>query len=116
MPLVSVLEGGVQLVLRANDDTDVVLNFSADQFDQFSSRATQLVAAARLVASARSRKPGAGIHLEVPHVIVEAATATATTAGGGKVILSLRDSNGAYHYYGLSIKQSALLRPEMRMA
>lgn len=110
MPRASVAEDGslIQLVFKGPTGK-VTLNFRADKFEQFASRAIQLFT------HARNQKLTTGDHLEILPVPAVAAMAQAPV-GGSKVIVSFRADNGVPYSFAIDPDESKQLRPQLRTA
>lgn len=110
MPRASLLEDGSVVELQFKSARGpVTLIFDPDDLERFAARSMELIR------HAQNKRRAISGHLEVHASDVVGAIAD-SPAGGGKVILSLRGSNGIVQAFGLTPQQSLELRPMLEKA
>ncbi len=96
----------VELEFVSEEDTTTTLSFDAARFERFASMAVELFT------DARNRRAATTGHLEIRAVEVVALMAEAP-AGGGKVILCVRNKLGLPYYFSMSPEDAGKLRSEL---
>jgi hypothetical protein len=111
MPRASYAEDGseIQMEFQADDNRRITLAFEPNALDLFVSRTMQIVN------HARNQKLSIGDHFAIQASEVVAALAQAP-AGGGKVILALRGTNGILQHFALTPNEADSLRPQLHQA
>lgn len=110
MPRASLLEDGSLVELHFKSVRGpVTLVFAPDDLERFASRSVELIR------DAQNRKRARAGHFVSVASDVVVADADAPV-GGGKVVLSLRGTNGIIQQFGLTPSQSAELRPQLENA
>ena len=96
----------IELEFVSEEDTITRLSFDAERFERFASLAVELFT------EARNRKAATTGHLEIRAVEVVDSTALAP-AGGGKVILSVRNKLGMPYHFSMPPEDAQKLRSEL---
>ncbi len=111
MPHAYVFDDGtvIELEYESDDGARIHLSFSAEQFEQHSSRAIELFTLAR------SRKLTSGDPVAI-HPVEVVETFADAAVGGGMVILGLLTSSGLPYHFALTPDKAERLRPKLYRA